>query len=440
MKIKILTILLIILLASCTSKDPIIKDPTEPIVEDPIKVVPESPEDPVLTIEFLQDLTLVDISDDYDLQATSLRTYRNSLNEGVSYVNIEEFIAFQNGGIEVLTIVKTDKLALSYEVEVQEDFVDYLGEYYTYEMIIDGHENSIYFNDIDMIESLGVSPETDYSQGLEIVDFTFNEVDFSRTIDFDDYEMDIVVFNNNYFIPFYLANFLISGDFLLCETDTELIMFDQMTDKDILDKEFENRTHKQVDQLATETYNYLALYFDYSYGLLEFKEIDDMHNLLDNYEIESATSFTKLTEQINYFLNDLDDLHTMFSSAGYNYPYYQSFYNRSHDSKLMRYVDALNLNACFESTENVTFNVIDDVAYFVLNGFSLELPEELAEFMPIAKNYDDVVFDLRCNGGGLITSAIHLLTYMTDEDIPVSYLDPYTNLEETVFYRSIESN
>ncbi|QVK20802.1 hypothetical protein KHQ82_00235 [Mycoplasmatota bacterium] len=436
---KNIMLLLILLLTGCACRN-IDENPNmESPITDNKDLVDNELSD---VIEYKYDLKLKDLSIDYDLDYNTLKAYSYSKNEGITYINIEDFITFLSGSIEETTVEKANELTLSFEIEIDSDLREYFDDdYYIYKMIINGNENTVYLNDVDMLESWNVYPQTDYTQGLEVVDYKQNDVDYSREIDLDDYEMDIVMFENSYYIPLYLANFFLTGDAInIYEVEDTLLLFDQQTTEKTLLDEFKNKERLNIDYLNHETYNYLALYFDYFYGLQEFKDMNNIYDILNSYDIEDATKYTNFYYEVNSFINELNDLHTMLVSAGYNYPDYQRSYYLEEGSKLVNYVEALNSYYCFLDDETVRYTVIDDVAYITINGFTLDIPELLSNVMEDARNYDDIVIDLKCNGGGLISSAIHVLTYMTDDPIPVGYLDPETGSMATIYYKSIDSN
>ncbi len=457
---KLLVILMLILLTGCETEDvekvvepeviePEVVTPEEPevpeVVEPEPEPEPEVPEVPEERIYLDRFVPISDYSDDYTLTSEGLGLYIDQEDLGISYINVEEFIKALEGAVIPLDVEKTDTLRLSYTYEYdEEEAIEQGMESFTYEMIINAAENTIYFNDVDMLDILDEETETDYSQGLEVVFSEISDTDFSKLFDLDDYSMNIELFEGNYYMPLYLANFFLTGFSVdIYELDTEVLLVDYYTYDDakgFFDELYDRET-TPLTQVADDTYNYLALYFDTMYGLKDFMGIDDIYARLDEYNINDGSNRRAFYTAINDFINDLDDLHSTFRYAGQRLMSYNpsdNYYNE--ESELRKYYDTFGLYSCSYDAPDVQLTIVDDVAFVKVNGYGLDFPEVFKPIMEEASAYDDIVFDLTCNGGGLVSSAISMLTYMTDETVYMYETDPFTGALYTTGYVSEESN
>ncbi len=461
---KLLFIVMLILLAGC-EKDvdeivvvpkieepvvevPVVEEPVvepvveEPVVEEPVVEEPIVPEERIYLKAFVP---IKDLSDDYTLTSSGLGLYIDQEDIGISYINVEEFVKALEGAVIPLVIVKTDTLSLSYTYDFDEEEAIIQGmDSFTYEMIINAEENTIYFNDVDLLDILDEETETDYSQGLDVVFSDVTDTDFSKLFDLDDYNMNIELFEGDYYMPLYLANFFLTGFAVdIYELDTEVLLIDYYSYDNTrsFPSVLEGRSSVPLSLVADDTYNYMALYFDTMYGLKDFAGIDDIYARLDEYNLQDGSNRRAFYMSLNDFINDLDDLHSTFKFAGHRLTSYNpsdNYYNE--ESELRKYYDTYEAYSCGSYTSTIQLSVINDIAFVRVNGYGLDFPELFKPIMEEASAYSDIVFDLTCNGGGLVSSAISMLTYMTDEIVYLYETDPLTGALYTTGYESVESN
>lgn len=463
---KLFIVLMLLFMVGCEKEDEVTtpETPTEEVVvEQP--VVEEEEEDPVVEEEdpveeeeepevvlpaeriYLKAFVpIVDLSDDYNLTSSGLGLYVDQEDLGITYVNIEEFLVALQGAVIPLEVEKTDTLLIKHTIEFDDEEAEKRGmPSFSYEMTIDADENTIYFNDVDMLDILDEETETDYSQGLTTTYSDVSDVDFSKLFDLDNYNMNIEVFEGEYYIPLYLANFFLTGFSVdIYELDTEVILVDYYT-YDNNEEFFEmikNREAQPLELVIDDTYNYLALYFDTMYGLKEYREMDDIYAELAEYpDLSDPSNKRRFYYAMNAFINDLDDLHSTFRYAGHRMVTYAPTDNYYvEDSRLRSYIEQYYAYECNYSTEDVELDIADGIAFVKVNGFSLDFPEQFKPIMREAAKYENIVFDLSCNGGGLISSAIHMLTYMSDETVYLYETDPLTGALYTSGYQSEKSN
>lgn len=377
-------------------------------------------------------LRAIDIAPEFIIKGKTLKTYHSKYDPNVSYVNITEFINFMEGGIVDLNISKEDQMIITYTSDVPIEYQDIYGETYTYEMIIDAKTDVLSFSDFELISNLNVETLTQYETDLVVSDIEIIDDDPSLEIDLSLYGMDILLVNNEYYMPLYLANLFFTGPFInVYEINERIYIFDNFTDLTKLGSQFEENKDLKASEIAIHTKNYLTLYFDYFYGLKEFNDIDTYRTILDQYDFDEIKDFDDLDKEIENFINSQNDLHTQIVSAGYMNPYYMPMLN--HD-KFNSYINAYNQEKCsYRKSEIYSYN-FDDIFVIQVNGFSLDTRTLLKPVMEQASHYDDIIIDVRCNPGGNLVGAIELLSYMTDEEIQVSYINPTTGGKVTEFY------
>ncbi|HOO44507.1 MAG TPA: hypothetical protein PKU69_05490, partial [Bacillota bacterium] len=136
-------------------------------------------------------------------------------------------------------------------------------------------ENTIYLSDMGFGGSFNVSPNIDYQTDLGVVDNSYTEGVLEKMIDLDDYHLQIVEEDGVYFMPLYLANLFLTGDYLnVYETDNKLYIIDDFADAyDFLDNSVIDSA-LDSENILENTINFTSLFFDYFYGLKGFFGVD----------------------------------------------------------------------------------------------------------------------------------------------------------------------
>lgn len=382
------------------------------------------------------DLSLVDIAKEFDFTKENLPIYSNEEDPQISYVNIVEFIELLEGGLVNLMVESTlDQLKVSYTFDVSEEYQDQVGgETYTYTLTFDPAEETVTYNDIDMIQSINSSTSEYESTRFLFKKVLYEEGNQEVTFPLKDYGMEIVYEKGNYYIPLYLTNLFLTGQYLhVYEMKDKIYIFDDSTELTKLIEKFEEDENLDAKNFGPETKQFLSLYFNYFYGLKSHKTVEDYGSLIESYSIEDSSSFALMNKRIDQFIIKLDDLHTSIISGGFmNDNYVRS---RKMEDKTERYADAYVDNYCYDDRGGeIVTDVIDDTFVLKIKGFSLDTGKDLDFMMDYAKNFDNILIDLSCNGGGNIIGVIELLSYMTDEDIQLSYVNPLTGSKTTEVY------
>ncbi len=382
-----------------------------------------------------KDLNAVDLSPEYIIEADKLTTYHYHDHQ-ITYVNILEFITFMKGAIIDLTITKDDMLTISHTMNVPNEFRDiYGGPTYTYEMTIDAHTDTILYNDFDMINILNLNPLTEYETEVILSDYEiYDEGDLSVEIDLSLYDIDIILYENEYYMPLYLANLFFTGDAInVYEMNNDIFILDYLSNLSMLEDLYKKNHELEASNITIHTKNYLALYFDYFYGLKEYKNIESYKTVLDNdYNFETFDDFDSIHKEVKKFMTDLNDLHTSVITYGYMDPNFHP--NNLRSSKMNRYIYAYNKNECYIRDKEIDYTIFEDTVILQINAFSLETKDLLNPIIEQIRDYENIVIDISCNPGGNVYGVIELLSYMTDEDIPVSYINPKTGSKIIEYY------
>ncbi len=381
-------------------------------------------------------LNITDLTGEFDFQVEELNTYVSSDDQGISYIKVTEFISMMDEGIINLEISKANSLVLSYDVRMPGLLKSEYGSKVTFLIEFNAVRNTVFVNDLNFYDYLNEGFDFDYHTLLNILDIEINGVDPSMLIDLDDYDMDIVIDDGDYFIPLYLANLFLTGSMInVYEMGTDLFILDFKSDYQGLETLFAPDETLDLDVIAEHTEKYLTMYFDHFYGLKDYQEIDSYQTLIKSYNLTSQDSFTNFHHALEDFLSDLNDPHTSIVTIGYNEVNYLYETEFIEGSKQDKYQIARTENMCDLETEEFTLENLVYGYYVKVNGFSFETKDYLSQLSNIPKDAD-VIIDLTCNPGGALVGVLELLTYLTNETIEIPITNPHTGQMRTEKYNS----
>jgi len=396
-------------------------------------------EEPVLVNERLlkyTDKEVINESNAYTIQEDSIPLYRNEEDESVSYVDIEEFVAFLGEGLLNYNVFKEDTLLLDFRQVIPSEMVDLIGtDIAIYEIEFDHEENTIYTSDLDIFTRLNLVHSISTNEFVELSDIQSNDVNPEVTIDLDDYNFDILYENNHYYLPMYLANLFLTGaSFNLYETDDAIILFDYGTETEQVQEHYTSSS-LTLDDVKDATNNYLALYFDYFYGLKEEKEIDSFTMYLETFELDEQNTFIDHYEAISDFVFSLDDLHSRIIDTGFLLPEYTPKENFLLGSKVNTYSIAYQNSQCSVFPEAFDYQEIEEGTHlFKIPEFTFDTGSQFGDYVSLIENGDDIIIDLTCNTGGSLQGVVELLLYLSDDPIPVRNNNSKTNSLVEEFY------
>jgi carboxyl-terminal processing protease len=391
-----------------------------------------------LVLNNKRSLPFTSVAKEYDLTPKNLDLYFNN-NLDFPYVDIASFVNLIDGAINSKDFTFTpqgENLEVKFRYFDDDDQKEYI-----YTNLYDFKKNTLTIDSFDFFGAVSAKTKTDFGKGLEVAEY-FESTSKTVIIPLGDYGFDLVVSDGLYLAPFQLVNQLYSGQmFNAYYNGDKIVGFDywsSSSDTDAMQTSSFSTQAKSQD-LKLFNYNYLALIMDYFYGLKGIMNVNTYHDLLARHQLNLVTSTdSNSLLELRRFIFSLADLHTSFSFPGYYEPRYTysialtNFVGRARDFYNF-YVDQKVTNYCNTSLSQ-PYRLIDNGKTAVISFDSFE--EDRGESGTIntltplilrAKNEDNVdniVLDIACNLGGNVGALIRLLGFLTNDLIPLHYINP----------------
>lgn len=375
----------------------------------------------------------------------------------VPYMDIESFMEMVDGAVDfpILQFVADgDLLVISYRLEDVDDNNQPI--FWDYEASIDFQANTLTVDDFSFFGNYVKSTETNFSDGLVFlggIGIDSNQVVF----DLDDYRIDLIRYNDLYLAPVSILNlfFLHSLYYDVYYNGDKLVGFDTFTALDSSSpvigqmKTSSFNTQSMPKDVKQLTFHFLALAFDYFYGLKGFKQINSFYDYLADFADQILTGNDRnLYQGLFDFAYGLDDLHTWHESPG--------FYESSTYSIPLTSLDQLGPGTqafyrglwANEDLMEAAFGVgntppdsrlldNDTIAVIFIDGFNVDTPTYVNDILAtLPETVEDVIIDLSFNTGGNVGAVFRLLGYMTEELISYSSMNPADGSAATYFYES----
>jgi carboxyl-terminal processing protease len=419
------------------------------------RVNAQPPESPVLTI--VRELPFINTSEEYLVTDQPLIEVYFTETGTVPYMDTATFFNMIDGAIDFSLLefeANQDILTISYTLEDVDSNDQPIS--FSYEAILDFEANTITVDDFSFFSNYVLSTETNFSEGLSFlggIGLNSNSV----TIPLGDYRVDLVRRNDEYLMPIAILNllFMHSQYYDVYYNGDEIYGFDTFT---ALDSESTvltemktssfNSLNMQKD-LRQSTYHFLALAFDYFYGLKEDKNIETFYDVLAGYNDRILTGNDRsLYSALFSFAYGLDDLHTWHEATGFYEPNSyklaltsigqlgrnsQNYYTGSWALEdLMEEVYGVdNLPPASRLLDN------DTIAVITLTGFTVDTPNIVNDILKVLpETVESVIIDLSFNGGGNLGAVLRLFGYITEEPIQYSSMNPVDGSAATYFYES----
>lgn len=256
----------------------------------------------------------------------------------VPYVKVEDFFNLLTGFIDpqyTLTFsTEGHVLTVSYQYTDEEENAAFLaGEsefdgVYDLTLEVDADENTLNAPDPGFYWAYVYSTATNYGRHIEYDrdnEGAYSEEGDDVIYDLDLYGMDIVMYEDEVVIPYYIANQLFAGSSyynVYYNYDSLYGIYslpDSGTDEyKAIRNSSVNGTTLPADMMSF-TFNYMAFALDYFYGLQEIQEVDTYYDLLFTYKDkllnDSASAFE---DSLFEFINKvIDEPHTSYGYPGY---------------------------------------------------------------------------------------------------------------------------
>ncbi len=366
----------------------------------------------------------------------------------------------QGGGV-IIVRASSVYTPMVYEVEGEDPIVDTEreAETNTYEAKFDFAENTYYSESYDFFDSLGAATSTDFGDGLVFGDTTVVEGN-PIEIPFNDYRIDLVEYDNSgeteYLMPLYLANLIFvgetyydvyfNGDAVYGVDSYQLLDYETDIINEIRTSSMNNETAPLDIKLAT--YDYLALVFDYFYGLKEDKGFISAYDQFLPFSEDLL--FGRDSSHYNAIFDlvySLDDLHTYHTMTGY---YTEPDYTIDLTSitqlglrSASYYQSSWDVEDLIEENDRQTVSYTPDgkTAVVVIDSFTVDTPTEFEKQLSVISetnpDVDNVVIDLTNNGGGNVGAVWRLFGYMTEDPFYYHSMNP---LENSVYTYEISSD
>ena len=310
-------------------------------IEHDFDVVLTAPTDVV--IENSVSVPFENLTTEYEVADGSVDLYFEE-NGTVPYIKLTDFFGLLDGFIDPETEITVETvegiLTISYQYYSEEEDI-------TYDMIltVDSTENTVVVNDPSFYSAYVYSTETNYGRHIDYdydnVNASFDEGD-EVIYDLDSYNMDIVLYEGEVLLPYYMTNQLFAGSSyynVYYNVDGLFGIYslpDAGSDEQVkmLDSS-KNGTDIPVD-LLLHTYNMIAFDLDYLYGLKDIMGVDTYYTLLtEDIDDILVTDPQEFEEGIrDLLLLGLDEPHT---SYGYHSYLNSSFYDGPSVSSLSVY-------------------------------------------------------------------------------------------------------
>ncbi len=381
------------------------------------------------------------LADEYIVASGNANIYYMN-NGNLPYIDVQDFITLLTGAIvsdELSVVGVGDQLTVSYIIDGGEDEDDYYME-----MLYDFTQNTLSINDFSFFDGISEETQTDFGTGLETVNYVSTDPNVV-TIDFDDYDFDLVVHNDKYLIPFHFANLFYSGGMYdvyyngdkLWGVDTYQLMDDDTVGTTVMNSSL--NTEDMPNDLKEASYDFVIFIFDYFYGLREEQEVESYYDEFSIYYSNFVNSDDRaLYKAIFRAAYSRDDLHTSHMFSGY--------YESNYELNLMLSDLGPNSQEYYETYWDLedacdsksAYRVIDGgkIGIIFIDGFEAETPDEFEASLNALLalgTVESIVIDLTCNGGGILGSTFQILGFLTDEPIGIHSKDVTSGATESWF-------
>ena len=275
-----------------------------------------------------RNVPFVNLTDEYDVENGSVTLYFEE-DGSVPYIKLLDFFNLLEGFIDPevdFTIVEgADTLEMSYQY-IDEDF----NEVYDLVLTIDATENTISTNDPGFYWAYVYTTETNYGRNINYVKDHPNDYTLEGEnviYDLDPYFMDIVVYEGDIVLPYFIVNQIFAGSsyYNVYYNDDSLFgiysLPDSGSDEYTTIKNSTLSKNEIPSDLVVHTFNMLAFNLDYFYGLKDIMEVDSFYDYL--FERKNQL-LTRNPRHLDYGIRDLLLLDIDEPHTSYGYP---SYYN-----------------------------------------------------------------------------------------------------------------
>lgn len=430
-------------------------------------------DEPVVTE--IKNLSFTNLTSEYEVLDSTINAYYVD-NGKLPYLDIKDFLLLLDGLIyadELLFAAEDHILTISYDVTDEEE-----NETTTYTAVVDLFLDTLFVEDMDFFSYYIKSTATDYSEGINYVDF-YEEKGNGVTFELAKYFVDMFLYEEGddvyYLVPYNFLSSLFTSEsyYNFYYNGEEFYGFYAIPSSGDEDDEYDtyktiktskaNNTTLDID-VAFSTFHQLNFIFDYFFGL----KYEKVYGIEDTfYEINGSkmTNYLTTTSSLGsnlrtFIFKTIDELHSSFHFPGYyNHPNFNYTLELSDLGQRVRnwYSDgvwpvqnSIELHHKSES-RRPDWQFLDaekETALIYLNSFETATVDEektrendsdqfmkevLAEIHTENPNVKRVGIDISYNTGGNLGALLRVLGYVTEKAIEMSYQDPLTGKNQTYF-------
>lgn len=391
-------------------------------------------EEPVLTET--KTINFTNLATEYTVISNSLPVF--IYNQGVPYVEVEAFIRMLEGAIDTSTFVfesEGDLLQITY------------GEEDAYTMQLDFSSNMVDVSSFDFFQSMSSETETEFGKGLRVVDY----IEFASeglTLPLGSYGIDLIKDQDAYLIPFHIANLFFSGSMYDVYYNYDALLgFDtyQVTsDPDIANqlRDSSSNSNDMPYDLRYFSYNFLAFSMDYFYGLKTFESVETYYDVLGDSFYMFHSSDKNFYLDVVKFAFGRDDLHTSYIMSGYyEYRYAPQITIDHIKPRTLNYLETYwSVQSYCDSLPQYEIDTASKTLILNINGFDADTIDNLLSWFEQVdiNNIDNIVYNLTCNGGGVIGSMLRTIGLMTTDAIPLHSVIPIDDYRLTQYIQAEE--
>ena len=410
---------------------------------------------PVLTKSRM--VPFVNTSEEYVVQAQESVELHFTETGTVPYMDVENFMSMVDGAIDFSVLSFTElgnELLVSYRLEDTDDNNQPI--FFDYEATLDFGSNTLTVEDFSFFGSYVESTETNFSDGLVFLGgIGLNAIEV--TIDLNDYRIDLIKKDGEHLVPLSILNLFFlhaiyydvyySGDTLYGFDTFSALDGDSSVLNDIKTSSFNNLTMEK--DLRQSTFHFLALAFDYFYGLKPDKNITSFYDYLRPYADAILTgSDRSLYNGLFSFIYGLDDLHSWHQATGFyeptSYELNLTSLNQLGPNTQRYYNSRWAIEDAIEAVYGVgklppAVRLLDNetIAVVFLTGFNVDTPDDVKAILDgLPSTVESVIVDLSFNGGGNVGAVLRLFGYITEEPIQFSSMNPNDGSAATYVYDS----
>lgn len=283
---------------------------------------------PDITLDGYNEFDFENLTTEFSVQDGKLNLYYEK-DGNVPYVSIQDFFNlltnFIDPELDIDFNESEEKLSIFYQYYSKDE-----DETYDLKLEVDLLSNLIIANDPGFFWAYIYETETNYGRNIEyLYDYELNETIGGSDLiyNLNEYNMDLVYFDNKVMAPFYLVNQLFAGSSyynVYFNGDNLYGIYGQVSTNSAdfikMKESSKNRTDVPND-LILHNYDMLAFNLDYFYGLKEYKNLDDFYTILNSYfNLKSKDYRNSSSALAGFLLKDLDELHTSYLFPGYHAP------------------------------------------------------------------------------------------------------------------------